>query len=250
MLVAVITTAGITPAQVSAQDLLVSPSQLTAAPNFLSDREIDNFARVTPGITRGAQPSEQALTLMAKDGFKTIIDLRMNGAGTESEEAITKRLGMNYVHIPMTALVTPTTQQVAQFLSIVKKSENLPAFVHCRQGADRTGTVLAIYRRTVQGWDFEKTYAEMREHHFKPFLLGMKDLVKNCNSQNFDLVSAPNNLAEAPNNLVNVPNSAPAVVASTAQPDTEIIAKAAHPMGKMMANQLQPIGTMTMTVDQ
>jgi protein tyrosine phosphatase (PTP) superfamily phosphohydrolase (DUF442 family) len=236
MLVAVITTVGITPAQVSAQDLFVSPSKLTVAPNFLSDREIDNFARVTPGITRGAQPSEKALTLMAKDGFKTIIDLRMNGAGTESEEVITKRLGMNYVHIPMTALVTPTTQQVAQFLSIVKAPENLPAFVHCRQGADRTGTALAIYRRKVQGWDFDKTYAEMREHHFKPFLFGMKDLVKNCDSQNFDLANAPTN--------------APAVVASTSKPDPEIIAKAANPLNKIMANQLQPIGTRTMTVDE
>jgi tyrosine-protein phosphatase SIW14 len=202
MLVAVITTTGITPSLVSAQEHLAAAAQPAISRICLSDAEISNFGRVTPGITRGGQPSDKALALMAKDGFKTIIDLRMNGSGTENEEATTKHLGMKYVHIPMT-LLTPNAQQVSQFLSIVNTPSNLPAFVHCRQGADRTGTLVAIYRRKVQGWDFDKTYAEMREHHFKPFLFGMKDLVKNCPNQNFDLTpvissSAPVATATSP----------------------------------------------------
>ncbi|MBS1955475.1 MAG: tyrosine-protein phosphatase [Cyanobacteria bacterium SZAS-4] len=206
MLVAVITTTGITPALVSAQEHLSTVAQPTISAVCLSDNEIDNFGRVAPGITRGAQPSDKALAMMAKDGIKTIIDLRMNGSGTENEEATTNRLGMKYVHIPMT-LLTPSTEQVSQFLSIVNSPANLPAFVHCRQGADRTGTLVAIYRRKVQGWDFDKTYAEMREHHFKPFLLGMKDLVKNCPNQTFALTSsastdAPRVVADNKDNVI------------------------------------------------
>jgi protein tyrosine phosphatase (PTP) superfamily phosphohydrolase (DUF442 family) len=188
MLVAVITTTGITPSLVSAQEHLSPTSAATISPVCLAEKEIGNFGRITPGITRGGQPSNKALELMAKDGVKTIIDLRMTGSGTEDEEAATNHLGMKYVHIPMT-LLTPNAQQVSQFLSIVNTPSNLPVFIHCRQGADRTGTLVAIYRRKVQGWDFDKAYAEMREHHFKPFLFGMKDLVKNT-TRTVDLTSA------------------------------------------------------------
>lgn len=213
-LVAVITTTGITPSLVSAQEHLSATSKATASTTCLSDSAIGNFGRVAPGITRGAQPSDKALELMAQDGVKTIIDLRMNGSGTENEEATTNHLGMKYVHIPMT-LMTPNAQQVSQFLSIVNTPSNLPVFIHCRQGADRTGTLVAIYRRKVQGWDFDKAYSEMREHHFKPFLLGMKDLVKNCASQPVDLTSAT--VTSAPATVTNTADSvtnAPQIVAA------------------------------------
>lgn len=176
---------------------------------------------------------------MAKDGVKTIIDLRMTGVGTINEEAETKHLGMNYVHIPMT-LLPPNKEQVAQFLSVVNKPANLPVFVHCRQGADRTGTLVAIYRRKVQGWDFDKTYAEMREHHFKPFLLGMKDLVKNCPNQSFGV-----NTAQVANS-----QDAPRTVADKASVQEPVIAKLHPEKDKVMAGDLPPAGTMIMTVDQ
>lgn len=227
MLVAVITTTGISPSLVSAQEHLSSVAQPTIQAVCLSDNEIDNFGRIAPGITRGAQPSDKALAMMAKDGVKTIIDLRMNGSGTENEEATTNRLGMKYVHIPMT-LFTPNTQQVAQFLSIVNSPANLPAFVHCRQGADRTGTLVAIYRRKVQGWDFDKTYTEMREHHFKPFLLGMKDLVKNCPNQTFALTSKAS-------------MDAPRVVAEISERKENVIAKLQSEQNKIGPGQLQAV---------
>lgn len=230
-LVAAITTTGITSSFAFAQEHLASvPSQQIAAV-CLSEAAIENFGRVSPGITRGAQPSDKALSLMAKDGVKTIIDLRMNGTGTVNEEALTNKLGMKYVHIPMT-LLTPNAQQVAQFLDVVNSPANLPAFVHCRQGADRTGTLVAIYRRKVQGWNFDKAYDEMRQHHFKPFLLGMKDLVKNCPSQNFQTTTASANT--------------PSVVSAATG---NVIAKQL-PNQKIMAGQLQPAGTTMMTVPE
>lgn len=227
MLVAVVTTSGISPSLVSAQEHLAAAAQPAIQAVCLSDKEIDNFGRVAPGITRGAQPSDKALAMMAKDGIKTIIDLRMNGSGTENEEATTNRLGMKYVHIPMT-LLTPNAQQVSQFLNIVNSPANLPAFVHCRQGADRTGTLVAIYRRKVQGWDFDKTYAEMRQHHFKPFLFGMKDLVKNCPNQTFALTS-------------NGSNDAPQMVAESTQRKESVIAKLQPESSKIVPNHLQAV---------
>ncbi|HEY9731759.1 MAG TPA: tyrosine-protein phosphatase [Drouetiella sp.] len=245
-LIAAITTIGITSNVASAQEHLAAVAQPAISAVFSSDSVIDNFGRVAPGITRGAQPSDKALSMMAKDGVKTIIDLRMNGTGTVNEESTTRHLGMKYVHIPMT-LLTPSNDQVAQFLDVVNKPENLPVFIHCRQGADRTGTLVAIYRRKVQGWDFDKTYAEMRDHHFKPFLIGMKDLVRNCPGQNFVLNSALNTASAA------VP-SAPHSVSQTQQPLQQPVAASvlagAHSTDKVMAGDLTSAGTMTMTVDQ
>jgi len=137
---------------------------------------IDNFEKVSPEIWRGARPSDVALEDLATHGVKTIVDLRMDSDKCEHEHVYARRLGLNYVHIPMT-FKRPTSTQIVAFLNVVNDKHNQPVYVHCRQGADRTGTLIGIYRTLVQGWTFERAYAEMRDHHFKPFLLGMKKTV-------------------------------------------------------------------------
>jgi protein tyrosine phosphatase (PTP) superfamily phosphohydrolase (DUF442 family) len=142
----------------------------------LLQNRIDNFQVVSPTIWRGARPSDIALEDLASHGVKTVVDLRMDGDGCEHEHVYVRRLGLKYVHIPMT-FKKPTSSQIVAFLNVVNDKNNQPVYVHCRQGADRTGTLIGIYRTVVQGWKFDKVYAEMRDHHFKPFLLGMKKTV-------------------------------------------------------------------------
>jgi tyrosine-protein phosphatase SIW14 len=142
----------------------------------LWQNRIDNFAQVSPNIWRGAAPSDISLEDLAKHGVKTIVDLRMDGDGCEHEHVYVHRLGVQYVHIPM-KLQSPSSEQIVQFLNVVNNRNNLPVFIHCRQGADRTGVLVGIYRILVQGWSFDKVYEEMRDHHFKPFLVGMKRTV-------------------------------------------------------------------------
>ena len=56
--------------------------------------------------------------------------------------------------------------EVLAFLRTVIKPENAPVFVHCRNGSDRTGTMVAAYRVVVQGWSKEAAIREMRDGPF------------------------------------------------------------------------------------
>jgi protein tyrosine phosphatase (PTP) superfamily phosphohydrolase (DUF442 family) len=144
---------------------------------LLSAAGIHNFDKVTDHVWRGALPSDNAIEKMSNSGINTIIDLRMNGEGTEHEEKLAASLGMHYLHIPM-GFTQPSDEQIHIFLQTVLAPSSGSVFVHCRQGADRTGTMCAIYRRLVDRISFDEAYTEMRRHHFKPFLAGMKKSVQ------------------------------------------------------------------------
>lgn len=138
--------------------------------------KIANFDIVSKGLWRGAAPSHQGLESLAQGGVKTIVDLRLNGLGTAEEEARAKSLGLKYVHIPL-GYKGPDFMKVAQFLAVVNNPANQPVFVHCRYGADRTGTLIGCFRILHDHWSFSQAYSEMRSHHFKPWFAGMKKLV-------------------------------------------------------------------------
>jgi protein tyrosine/serine phosphatase len=57
-------------------------------------------------------------------------------------------------------------KDVIRFLQIVTDSNCTPVFVHCQHGADRTGTMCAIYRIAVQGWSKDNAIEEMTKGGF------------------------------------------------------------------------------------
>lgn len=141
-------------------------------------RAIPNFDLVNQHIWRGGAPGKAGVAKLAQNGVKTIIDLRMTGVGTMAEEADAKALGLNYVHIPMT-FNCPPVNTVAQFMHVATNPLNQPVYVHCRQGADRTGTLIGIMRITQDHWSFRQAYSEMRQHHFKPWFGNLSKMVAN-----------------------------------------------------------------------
>ena len=60
----------------------------------------------------------------------------------------------------------PHTEDAVRFLRIVTDSNCTPVFVHCKHGSDRTGTMCAIYRITVQGWSKNQAIEEMTKGGF------------------------------------------------------------------------------------
>jgi len=138
---------------------------------------ISNFEAVTPGLWRGGEPDEKGLQNLAQSGVNTIIDLRMWNGATDKESKSASKLGLKYVRIPMTYW-GPSKESVRQFFATIAANKDGVTFVHCHQGADRTGTLVALYRVLVQKWEYPRAYKEMRAHHFKPWLFTLKEKIE------------------------------------------------------------------------
>src|SRR5262249_19520683 len=151
---------------------------LTSYSAFAADAAagIGNFHQVNDHIYRGAQPSYEGFQSLAKLGVKTVIDLRESGSRAEVERKQVESLGMHYINIPVKGMSAPSAADVAKALAFFEESTSGPVFIHCRRGADRTGTVVACYRISHDGWQngralaeaktFGMSWTEISMHHF------------------------------------------------------------------------------------
>jgi tyrosine-protein phosphatase SIW14 len=140
-----------------------APAFLLAAAAFAqSPAGVSNFHVVNDHIYRGAQPSGQGFQSLAKMGVKTVIDLRSDDT-TAAEKQLVEAAGMHFINIPMHGMETPSDGAVKQALALFENQSAGPVFVHCRRGADRTGTVVACYRIAHDHWDNHKALDEARQ---------------------------------------------------------------------------------------
>jgi len=124
-----------------------------------------SFAIPVPGVlSRSGQPTIADFKWLKENGWKSDIDLRVDGDHNEvSDDAQIpsfNELGFNYLKIQMLDGAAPTDAQAKQFLSFVTQPENQPAHVHCRGGIGRAGIMVALYRYSVQGWPLDQIFKE------------------------------------------------------------------------------------------
>jgi protein tyrosine/serine phosphatase len=98
---------------------------------------------------------------LKKMGIKTVINLR----SFHSDRDELKGTGLAYEHLFMKAW-HPEREEAERFLQIVTDPARTPVLVHCQHGADRTGTLCAIYRIAVQDWPKEEAIREMTDGGF------------------------------------------------------------------------------------
>jgi len=123
---------------------------------------VPNFHTVNERLYRGAQPTIEGFQNLAKLGVKTVIDLREAGERSLAEQKVVQAAGMRYVSVPMAGFQAPTASQIAKVFALFHDISAGPVFVHCRRGADRTGTVVACYRIEHDHWDNSKALTEAR----------------------------------------------------------------------------------------
>jgi len=148
----------------------------------MDERGLPNLHKVSDNLYRGAQPTAEGVERLKALGVKTIINLR----SSDTDKSLPIPPGIAYERVPMTAW-RPNDPDVVRFLQIVGDESRLPAFVHCRRGADRTGMMVAIYRIAVQGWDKEQAIAEMTQGGFR-FNSGWQNLVQYIRDLDVDAI--------------------------------------------------------------
>ncbi|SFH62832.1 fused DSP-PTPase phosphatase/NAD kinase-like protein [Planctomicrobium piriforme] len=117
---------------------------------------VPNLHKVSDSLYRSAQPSKEGMKNLKATGIKTVVNLRSFHSDRDEIEG----LGLGYEHIYMKAW-HPEEKEVIRFLQIVGDECRQPVILHCQYGADRTGTMCAIYRIAVQGWTKEQAINEM-----------------------------------------------------------------------------------------
>ena len=119
------------------------------SPGGFSSISIRNFGQMADNLYRGSQPSQADYKALADFGIKTVIDLR-NDSESYSKSAA-EAAGLKYFNIPMTGLVAPSKEDVAQFLKIVNDPTSGKIYFHCKAGMHRAGAMGAVYRINHDG---------------------------------------------------------------------------------------------------
>lgn len=132
---------------------------LPAAPDLAG---VANFHQVDENLYRGAQPTDEGFRNLAKLGIKTVIDLRHGNEHADAERKAAESAGLSYINVPMEGLDAPTDEQIAKLMSLLDAADHGPVFVHCREGKDRTGAVVAYYRIAHDHWSNQKALEEAK----------------------------------------------------------------------------------------
>lgn len=151
----------------------------TGAPLQDSQEEsLPNFHQVNENLYRGAQPLPGGIQRLATLGIKTVINLRDDDERESDEEAEVRAAGLHYFNVPMSGFRSPSDEQIEKVLLIINDARNWPVFIHCHHGEDRTGTIIACYRISQDGWTSEQAKREAKHHGMSRSQFRMKDYIK------------------------------------------------------------------------
>jgi len=122
---------------------------------------VPNLYKVSDTLYRSGQPSAAGMKKLKGIGIETVVNLR----SSHSDRALIEGTGLAYEHIVMKAWHAEEEDAV-RFLQIVTNPKRSPVLVHCQHGADRTGSMCALYRVAVQGWSKDEALREMMQGGF------------------------------------------------------------------------------------
>jgi len=105
-----------------------------------------NLFRVTPGFWRAAQPTPTQIGRLAKQGLRTIVNLRGGreyGSWPLEREAC-ERHGVTLTEFVVRSREAPDRETIHAAKRFFETLE-YPVLVHCKSGADRAGMMSALY---------------------------------------------------------------------------------------------------------
>lgn len=140
--------------------------------------ELPRFHQVSERLFRGGQPRAGGIRRLAELGIDTVVNLRGASARTRSDEAEARALGLNYFNVPLPVWGRPEEARVRRVVEIIAAPESGRVFVHCKDGVDRTGTVVALHRIIREGWKTDDALAEAERRGMRRIQYWMRDCVE------------------------------------------------------------------------
>jgi len=110
-------------------------------------------------------------------GVKTVVNLRGEDGHTRAESEEAHSLGLRYYSIALPGFSRPKDEETGRVLGIINNPQNQPVFIHCRRGKDRTGTIVACYRISHDGWTAARAKDEARRYGLGWVEIGMKHYI-------------------------------------------------------------------------
>ena len=153
--------------------LLLSPT--ASAQDKTGYAELPRFQQVSERLYRGAQPRNGGLSRLRELGINTIVNLRGANKQTRAEETEARALGLNYFNVELPRWGRPQDARVGRILEIIAAPENGRVLIHCRDGVDRTGMIVAIHRMKHEGWSNNDALAEAERYGMRRIQWWMRD---------------------------------------------------------------------------
>jgi protein tyrosine/serine phosphatase len=141
-------------------------------------QDLPNFAAVTESIYRGGQPSLDGLRQLHEKGIRTIVTFRDAGETIKREREAAEELGFIFINLHLSNWFAPRDEDIRQIVEIISDPIHQPVFIHCKRGADRTGTVVAAYRMLKEGWTDREANAEALEYGLGWWQVWMKNYIR------------------------------------------------------------------------
>jgi len=133
----------------SATGLVLMFSASIAPADELS--EIGNYRQYSAEFSSSGQPSVSQLEAVSEAGFERVIYLAFsdNQTAIEAEDRVVKKLGMDYVHIPVD-FENPTLEDFEDFAAVMNRDQKKRTLLHCQINL-RASTFSFLYRVIYAG---------------------------------------------------------------------------------------------------
>jgi len=121
-----------------------------------------NRHRLGQKAWRSAQPAPHHIARFARDGIRTIVNLRGEHAGAVQtmEQQACARHGIKLVNFGVLSRDVPTREQLNAARELFE-SVDYPMLMHCKSGADRAGLMAVLYRHVHEGAPIREAMGEL-----------------------------------------------------------------------------------------
>ena len=154
-----------------------------------------NFHRVSEDLYRSGQPDEDEFeSLYTFNGIRSVLNLRASNRDKKAIASINRKWKNAFVlyEIPLDT-GNITEKELLEILTVIRDAPK-PLLVHCWQGSNRTGCVVAAYRIVFENWSVEKAVSELTKPEYGYFKLLYPYIPELLRKINWDKIKSDLNL--------------------------------------------------------